>query len=308
MTGNVIEQATSYRRGLVLGLTMAEVVILIIFILLLVLGTLLALKERERQRLETKLQNQEASYAVLEDKIRPWLSTIQNRDPDDLFLELRRTSDLEAKVERLKSLLTEADKVRARSESVMSVLHNAKLSKDPKNLAEEIAQMQAAVEASKASGPDRMREVLAEHRRLEAENNALEQGLRNKEGQIANLRKRIKGAGGGTEHPPCWATPKGKTEYIFNVDLLSDGFVVRDNHMPHRSEERKQLPLSGITFDSKVSNAQFLREMLPLRKWSDAHDCRFFVRAIDSTGPNEKAIYKRQLWDLEQRFYKWEVR
>ena len=37
------------------------------------------------------------------------------------------------------------------------------------------------------------------------------------------------------------------------------------------------------------------------------HECRFFVRALDETGPTEKAIYKRQMRVLEGRFDKYEV-
>lgn len=45
----------------------------------------------------------------------------------------------------------------------------------------------------------------------------------------------------------------------------------------------------------------------PLFRWSVDHQCRFVVRAFDSTGPTEKAIFKRHMRVLEQRFYKFEV-
>jgi len=279
MKGNVIEQAASYRRGLVLGLTMAEVILLVIFILLLVLGTLLALKEKERRDLETKLHNQEVSYVLLEDKIKPWLSTMESRDPDDLFQELRRASDFEAEVERLKSRLTESEKAQAQAESVA----------------------QAAKEALKNDDAKRMAEVLAENRRLQQEG-------RNKDGQLANLRERLKGPGGGTEHPPCWATPEGKIEYIYDVALTSTGYIVREINIPHRAEEKKRLPLQGITLGTEIPNKRFMQETTPLFEWSKAHDCRFFVKAFDRTGPQEKAIYNRQRRTLEQHFYKYEVR
>ncbi len=44
----------------------------------------------------------------------------------------------------------------------------------------------------------------------------------------------------------------------------------------------------------------------PLFRWSVDNGCRFVVRAFDTTGPTEKAIYKRQMSVLEQRFYKYE--
>ena len=52
---NILFQQESYKRGMVLGLTMAEIVLLILFTLLLVLSTLLIEKEREHEKLATQL-------------------------------------------------------------------------------------------------------------------------------------------------------------------------------------------------------------------------------------------------------------
>jgi hypothetical protein len=46
----------------------------------------------------------------------------------------------------------------------------------------------------------------------------------------------------------------------------------------------------------------------PLFKWSKNNKCRFVVRAFDTTGATQKAIYKRHMRVLEERFYKYEVR
>ena len=53
-TPRVKGQNSAYRRGLVLGLTMAEAMLLILFMLLLVLGSILANRESEIHRLERR--------------------------------------------------------------------------------------------------------------------------------------------------------------------------------------------------------------------------------------------------------------
>src|SRR3954454_405497 len=56
ITGQVSRQSTSYRQGLVLGLTMAEVMLLLIFCLLIALGVLLAKEKAALVRLQEKLE------------------------------------------------------------------------------------------------------------------------------------------------------------------------------------------------------------------------------------------------------------
>ena len=53
---NVLLQQESYKRGMILGLTMAEIVLLILFTLLLVLSALLTEKEREQEKLVAQVR------------------------------------------------------------------------------------------------------------------------------------------------------------------------------------------------------------------------------------------------------------
>lgn len=52
MAGYDIRQDKSYRRGLILGLTMAEVMILLIFVLLMALASALANRDKRLKALE----------------------------------------------------------------------------------------------------------------------------------------------------------------------------------------------------------------------------------------------------------------
>src|SRR5580658_2670546 len=57
----VVRQAASYRQGLVLGLTMAEVILLIVFAMLIALAAVWQAEHKERVRLQEQLGQLEAA-------------------------------------------------------------------------------------------------------------------------------------------------------------------------------------------------------------------------------------------------------
>lgn len=60
MDGQIVEQRASYRRGLVLGLTMAEIMILLVFCLLIAMATFLKREETRRVEVEEQLRQQQS--------------------------------------------------------------------------------------------------------------------------------------------------------------------------------------------------------------------------------------------------------
>jgi flagellar motor protein MotB len=69
MEGQILEQRSSYRRGLVLGLTMAEIMVLLVFCLLIAMATFLKREEdrritAEQELKEEKLQNEHIREVV----------------------------------------------------------------------------------------------------------------------------------------------------------------------------------------------------------------------------------------------------
>jgi hypothetical protein len=59
-----------------------------------------------------------------------------------------------------------------------------------------------------------------------------------------------------------------------------------------------------MVFDTELKPDQFLDVTNHIYQWSLDHHCRFFVRVLDRTGPQEKAIYKEHLRTVEAHFYK----
>src|ERR1700742_1348379 len=60
MEGQILQQRSSYRRGLVLGLTMAEIMVLLVFCLLIAMATFLKREESRRITAEQELKEERA--------------------------------------------------------------------------------------------------------------------------------------------------------------------------------------------------------------------------------------------------------
>jgi flagellar motor protein MotB len=88
MDGQIVQQRSSYRQGLVLGLTMAEIMILLVFCLLIAMATFLKREESKRVLAEQELQQQRR----------------QNEHDRSVLAELRPSAAIGAKVQNLSGL------------------------------------------------------------------------------------------------------------------------------------------------------------------------------------------------------------
>jgi flagellar motor protein MotB len=88
MSGQIVEQRSSYQRGLVLGLTMAEIMILLVFCLLIAMATFLKREETRRIAAEQQLEQQ----------------TTENERTRDVVATLQKSADLAEKFQSLSGL------------------------------------------------------------------------------------------------------------------------------------------------------------------------------------------------------------
>src|ERR1700723_2757476 len=88
MNGQIVQQRSSYQRGLVLGLTMAEIMILLVFCLLIAMATFLKREETRRVAAEQQLQQQ----------------ILQNERTRDVVATLQKSADLAEKFQSLSGL------------------------------------------------------------------------------------------------------------------------------------------------------------------------------------------------------------
>jgi hypothetical protein len=278
------EQGFAYRRGFVLGLTLAETALLLVFVILLLLA--IGFERRDRRITELALplakvrEMLPANSQGEADVVRELARLVELRQAaaaagipwDDTFIELVKAVSLSSSgqdmVTAAQALAEEREKLR-RIEALLS----------EKGKGENIQELaQTNVEQATT--------------------------IENQRGQLRQLLERLNREGKGGVLPSCWTSPEGKIEFILDTALDARGIRVRDTAPVYRQAERERLPWPRFPADGLVSPAQFLVATEALFDWSAENDCRFYVVVYDATGDDQKTLYKTLLESVEGHFYK----
>ncbi|HYC02401.1 MAG TPA: hypothetical protein VED40_03865 [Azospirillaceae bacterium] len=333
--GAIERENRQYRRGLVLGFTLAEIITLIIFCLLLALASRIIKEQRRIADLAALTREQQVQIDLMKEKIQALVG--KDKPIDDLFRELvllrQKSQQVDLLRQQVAELREKADQLRMLEKALAEELPpDASPQEKIDQIIQDAALAAALRDALRAAGydkptPQQLREVTEALRQIIADNlkaggnippaEAIRRAMMGRDtlakenatlkAQVNNLEEALRRVGPGTELPPCWRDEKtGRPEYIFDVALTSTGMIVRDRALPHRAKEQAELPIR-LTFGQEIATDRFLAEALPLYNWSVERKCRFFVRAFDLTGPGEKKEYKANMRRLEMRFYKLEV-
>lgn len=305
----------TYRKGLVLGLTLAELGILVIFVLLLAFGAALLAKNREIAGLKRAVPEERAASRVermLREKAAdPAAARSLARELVDTAVRQDAVAEAERRLGQASAAVSKAEQA-ARVSPASRVAASAADRADPdrdmvrrgEDLRRRIADIAAERDALKgtlADLPSGERAVADRVLSTRLENERLK-------GSMAYAAKRLEALGKGSEKPACWATRTGAPEYIFDVTLTSGGIVTRDRALPNRRAEQARLPLSGMAYGRVLQGPGFQAMTKSLFDWGEAHGCRFFVMVTDRTGAAEKRRYKTLLLWVEGHFYKYENR
>lgn len=286
---SISNQNIAYRRGVILGLTLAEIMLLVIFLLLL---TFMAILKNERERYEHKLLLVKKSPPI--EKI---IQILEKQAPDimdELVLANQKLPEIIAMIKKEKLKIRKSETI---PDVILRSVENLKADKEIIKHSGSVNQKLKQVINAQEGLIKKQEELIKVRKELETE-------VENLKGQNKSLYKQIESNGKGVDYPPCWADPTGKQEYIYNIFLTDDGIVIHDNKIPHRAAEQARLPISMIRYDNVLSNSNFQNQTYQLFSWSMANDCRFFVRVYDKTNSNQKKLYKRLLKVVEGRFYK----
>ena len=326
------EHRSTFPRGLVLGLTMAETAILIIFVLLLALAVLLARETARREAAEQDLERFEEIGRVLEQRglsadelLRSIRAHEDDRRAADNWRELVR--DLEDRIpdaapETIVSHLNEAQEINELLDdpgleptpedvstlaAILRVGREADVTAD--DLRDAISVQEALVDVLGHGGSETDRQDIvdlvrdAERWRARAGTAPdLVSAIERANARIAQLEAQV--GGRGTDHPSCWYDVDNSVAYLFDVALTDDGFVLREPSAPQHRRRRASLPLDNVVTGRTLSAEQFLAQTRPVFRWSVGEDCRFFVRAFDLTAADQKELYKTRMRTLESHFYK----
>ncbi len=289
------------RRGLVLGLTLAETLLLILFLLLLAYAVLL--RERDQE-----IEAGEQRIAELENEIETGLSFLLEamtkagvpiEDPNELSLHLRELSEGFARMPQLEHDLELYTRLIATPEAAADLatgFETVENSPPPEWVLEEWlaenSDQPKDLENEADTQPESLGDALAAIERLES--------------QVSFFERQQEEAGNGLTYPPCWSR-LGKPVYIYDALLLDSGIQLT------AVDDRQGMDMAGLVANgpeppmgTAVTRATFLAHTQGMFDWSVRERCRFYVRLADGTSLDNKPGYQQARRTVEQHFYIYE--
>lgn len=286
---------SKYRRGTILGLTVAEVFILLLFLLMLVFLVLSQEQERrlgEQQREMAQQQQQMGELQAFKDT---WEEPLAGMETPDEVVALKRWRDevgansQGGETQRLLNQLVEAQRERGEAEA------------ERRELAAENERLLAEQE--------RQREKLEEQQ--ERNENLRQQGEAYRE--LAEEQRILREKG---QNPPCWyevvPTANGGTRekafYLFDIAVFDQHMIVRQRPIPPGgadddssrtyAEEAADLPLQAVRYNTPLANNEvedLLGPIFTAGKESKVrtYSCVFFAQIWDETSDNAKERWQQ---------------
>lgn len=283
-----------YRRGLVLGLTLAETLLLVLFILLLVYAAL-------GQQRDKKMKEQEAQIASLNLRIDSGVDRLAREltlsgiasNPDELSRKLNRLTDEMARNAQLEKDLSTYQRLVPTASEAKQLADAFEVQQRPETplqiLDRHLSRTTTAPPASSTDAPRTLAEALAALDRMA--------------GQLDYYERQQVTAGNGLSYPPCWQR-NGKIIYTYDALLLDDGLRLSI------TDDRTGLDMAGLrangtepSLGQTISRQTFLAQTKGLHAWSVSQGCRFYARIIDGTSAGNKSGYIQGRRAVEDRFY-----
>jgi hypothetical protein len=307
-----------FRRGVVLGLTMAEALLLLIFLLLLILGVRLKTQATHISDLEKARDAAQSSLAA----VQPFMDKLSQRQKFDIDQDYVRVKQQLADANaRLKDAALSVDLVQQAASLAPA---DATPEEATRALLNEAAIGRQALDAARRFAPDLPPEQAVEAlldaatigqlyakgalkdggtpAELLASAGACKADLQSCRNQTTYLNSRLSAKTGGFDLPPCWVDDKGKIQYIFDAALTDDGITMEDKTVAGREADQEKLPLSHARYGEPLGREAFGTAFSPLLKWSDEHGCRFYVRLYDDMRDGDRAEYKELRGTVEGYF------
>jgi len=307
-----MDMEEGYRRGTVLGLTVAEIFVLLVFLMLL------ALLGVNRHWSEVNCH--------LSEKAEPWKSIMEGgQTPKEVEQALKRTNDLSPEIERLKRQIEDVRRERERlREQIRTLIAGRGM------VEEELGETRRRLGESRKEREEARRKIetlTGKDQRAQATDGDLQK-------KIKDLEEQLRLIGKGTT-PPCWyqiveernpitkANWRERAYYLFDIVIREDHMEVQPVPIPEGgaeddsgesyAEEAKLLNLEDIPYSKPLSDDEVREVMRNLHEKGKAsqvrtYSCVFYVRVWDDMPDTAKDRWKRAHDGvLEQLFGTYEV-
>ena len=273
------------RRSFLLGMTLNELAFMMFFLLMLLSTAALHNKtvqlEQESQKnseLEVEIsraqKNLDDSFKRLQ-LLESALSRITGLGPNPSREQLDQAFERLQAVENISQIATENALLKEQMQQLQHELNRINPNAKP------MQTLKALIEKTQTAQRD-------------------QQNLR---GQLHFLQQQLKG--NGLDHPPCWADPEtGTIQYLYRITIHEQTLRIEPAWPDSRSNDIRAIPgalnLAGQTLDLET----FKVKAEPVYQWSNAHECRHFVRIHDDP-LTTKHTFKTALLTIESVFYKY---
>lgn len=299
------------RRGLALGLTLAEVLLLLLFLILLALSWRMMTLQRDARTAQEAIEHLQRSNAELAAALHSLqtinadlgklklaeaalvaASEINPNDPAEVLIRAVATlkqlgpDTRPDQVRPLSEMLAEREKLKALDKAIALGLKI-----NPDDPAEAVTR---ATEILAKLGPDTKPEEVLPIERIKSLSTEL--------ARVKSERDNLMRTGNGLTYPSCWRTPDGKTEYIFDITIRDGGMIVRNATSSRMNDPAMQL-VAGITRNELINENAFRNETAELFNYSKGQNCRFYSIIRDDTGSTSKLRYKELRSIVENHFY-----
>lgn len=303
---------SGYRKGVILGLTIAEIILLLLFALLLALAASLVRKNQLLQESrQTMILFQDAIEAldnaspsgefkrrvevvlvdssVIEKKYQEKIARLEAMQiPDSLDQELiARKIDLSQAEGREKFFATMSTALKVEAEAAKSRFSSAALA---------ARACEVGAEAIRLQGPEASPEAIS---------NQLHQQKR----QVAYWRDKATQQGRGGTLPNCYAV-SGEQQFVFlyRADIYNDGISLT-SALPDELSKQFSLDFPEPPPEGRsLSDADFLAITRRFFDYGQRRECRFSVLSKDMTDQGGKNRYKRARAVVGGNFYETPVR
>ncbi len=303
-SGLKLSDHREYRRGVILGLTLAEILVLLVFLLLLSTGAVLARRDKEVLELRADVERYQSLLQPALDVAHQ--AGVDIKDTDELVALLQKGKDadrLGRELERTTSALAQVREEAARAESEVGKLKAVLdgMSAGQRETLDKAADDDALAAVLKRAGAgagrpsEQIKPLVAKDLNLTGQN-----------AQMRAELARLKG-NGGSGLPYCWTTLEGRPLYMLRVELQDDGVLVHDIQPRPKPEDAAWPVLDAVARDSLMPVNQFLAETSAMQAMATAGKCRYALLAIDATARTNKPGYKMLMGRLWSAFMVHEV-
>ncbi|MGR3913984.1 MAG: hypothetical protein OD918_05580 [Gammaproteobacteria bacterium] len=307
-------QSDAYRRGLTLGLTMAEIFILVVFMLLLMLLAMSAFNSKSKVDLA---RTQEALTAAVAER-----DKARQQIPESIKPLVRKNESLER---ALKTAKEEASEKTAELEKAQKESENAKQDVDRSR-----ARIESLVRKNELLERDLKTAKEDSSEKTESLEKAQQKNERSKKA-IDQLRDKLYASKG--IDPTCWyqvTYPQGKRHekpyYLMDIAVhdehlrvvlrrpkwLPPGRAVDESgeHAPtsYQQEYERVRARAPLQEAADMSLSDFAEVTAPIRHLGKSEQirdyaCVFYVKVWDKTGPEEKERWKEGTTTIKGSFY-----